>query len=139
MADRPFVDPKSPPKPTELQASLGRGGPHWTRLRDDIEAEYAPLTEKWTFSGKAYGWSLRLIQKKRTVLYMIPRRGYFVAAFALGDKACAAARASGLPKPVLDLIASAPKYAEGRGVRIEVRTTKDVVNVEKLADVKMAN
>ncbi len=35
------------------------------------------------------------------------------------------------------VIDSARKYAEGRGVRLEVRTARDVANIEKLAVIKM--
>lgn len=41
--------------------------------------------------------------------------------------------------PVLRIIDSAKKYAEGRGARLEVRSAEDVCNVEKLAIIKMAN
>jgi hypothetical protein len=39
----------------------------------------------------------------------------------------------------LEIIDEAPKYAEGRGVRIEVRTKKDLEAVKQLAAVKMAH
>ena len=97
------------------------------------------MIEEWNFSGKAYGWSFRLKQKKRTLVYMTPCRGYFLASFALGEKACLAAHAAGLPAPVLAIIDGAPKYAEGRGVRIPVRSRRDVDNVECLVAIKAAN
>jgi hypothetical protein len=50
-----------------------------------------------------------------------------------------AAHESDLPVSVLKIIDSAKKYAEGRGVRLEVRSAEDVRNVEKLAVIKMAN
>jgi hypothetical protein len=40
---------------------------------------------------------------------------------------------------VLDIIERAPRYAEGRGVRLDVRTRKDIENVTALAAIKMAN
>jgi hypothetical protein len=40
---------------------------------------------------------------------------------------------------MLEVIDKAPKYAEGRGVRLEVRTSKDVDSIKKLAVIKMAN
>ncbi len=80
-----------------------------------------------------------LDQVQWVVLYMTPGRGSFLASFALGEKAVRAAHASGLPRPVLDVVDAARVYAEGRGVRLEVRTADDVVNVEALAAVKMAN
>jgi hypothetical protein len=40
---------------------------------------------------------------------------------------------------MLVVIDGAPKYAEGRGVRIPVRTSRDVDRVESLAALKVAN
>jgi hypothetical protein len=45
---------------------------------------------------------------------------------------------SDLPATVLTVIDSATKYAEGRGVRLEVRKAQDVRVIEKLAVIKMA-
>ena len=72
-------------------------------------------------------------------MYMTPCEGYFLASFALGEKAVKAAHNSDMPASVLEVIDNAKKYAEGRGVRLEVRTAGDVRNVEKLAIIKMAN
>jgi hypothetical protein len=57
----------------------------------------------------------------------------------LGEKAVKAAHESDLSASVLEAIDSAKKYAEGKGVRLEVRSVEDVRNVEKLAIIKMAN
>jgi hypothetical protein len=70
---------------------------------------------------------------------MTPCRGYFLASFALGEKACRAAHEAGLPSPILAIVDAAPKYAEGRGVRIPVRNQRDVNGVERLAAIKVAN
>jgi hypothetical protein len=40
---------------------------------------------------------------------------------------------------VLKVIDEAPKYAEGRGVRLEIRNKKDLEAVKELAAIKMAN
>jgi hypothetical protein len=70
---------------------------------------------------------------------MIPCRKHFLAGFVLGEKAMQAVRASDLPASILDAINAAPKYGEGRGVRLEVRTKADVVNMAILAAIKMEN
>ena len=70
---------------------------------------------------------------------MTPCQGYFLASFALGEKAVRAAHQSGLPDSVLSVIDNARKYAEGRGVRLEVRSQGDLENIQKLAAIKMAN
>jgi len=81
---------------------------------------------------------LRLKHKKRAVLYMTPCEGYFLASFALGEKAVQAAHDSNLPASVVQLIDGAKKYAEGRGVRLKVTSTRDVRYIEKLAIIKMS-
>jgi hypothetical protein len=125
--------------PTEagLNAVLGPARRLWDELRNALASEHPPLTENWGFSGKKWGWSLALKQKKRTIVYLTPSEAFFYAGFALGEKAVAAARQSGLPSSVLTAIESAPKYAEGRGVRFEIHTPEDVVHALMVATAKM--
>ena len=139
MALSAFDDKSSPAEDRRLREVLGRTAALWFQLKTDLAAEFTPLDEKWTYSGKPYGWSLRLKQKKRTVVYLVPQAGCFLAAFALGEKACLAAQESGLPASILETIERAPRYAEGRAVRLEVRTRKDLVCIKKLAAIKMAH
>lgn len=131
-----FPDAASPPTAKALAAMLGRTSRLWTQLNDDLQAAYGPLIEEWNF-GKVFGWSFRLKERKRAVVYLAPRRGHFIASFALGEKACAAAKQAGLPASILSIIDDAPRYAEGRGVRIPVRTARDLAGVVTLAALKM--
>jgi hypothetical protein len=133
-----FDDKARPPDDTDLSRTLKRSFALWNELKTLIAARFTPLSCEWGFAGKAYGWGLRLKHKKRAVLYMTPCDGYFLASFALGEKAVKVAHNSDLPTSVLQLIDSAKKYAEGRGVRLEVRNAKDVRHVEKLAIIKMS-
>jgi hypothetical protein len=80
-----------------------------------------------------------LQSKKRNIVYLSPRAGSFLASFALGDKAVAAARKSNLPPHVLKIVNAAKRYAEGAAVRIEVRAAKDVDVVKTLAKIKLEN
>jgi len=137
VALSPFDDEAAPPEDPALEEMLGRATGLWTRLREDLQSAHGPLVEEWHFSGKAYGWSLRLKRGKGTIVHMTPCRAYFLASFALGEKACLAAHAGGLPSPVLKLIDDAPRYAEGRGVRIPVRTKRDVESIARLVAIKL--
>ena len=132
-------DPKRAPTARTLQQALGTAYLAWVALLEKLSSEAAPLQEEWAFAGAKYGWSLRLKRGKRAIVYLTPGEGHFLASFALGEKACAAAVEARLPAGLLKLIAEAPKYAEGRGVRIPVRTERDAVQVAKLAAVKMAH
>jgi hypothetical protein len=139
MALSVFDDKAHPPTDEDVAAALGKAHPRWQELKARIEGRFAPVTVEWGFPTKSSGWGLRLSTPKRTILYMTPRKGNFLASLSLGEKAVAAAVAAGLPAPVLAVIEAAPKYAEGRGVRIEVRTPDDVRQVEKLAVIKMGH
>lgn len=139
MALSAFDDKSHLPNEKDLAEMLGPVSALWDDLKTHLASQYEPLTEQWNFSGTNYGWGLQLKQKKRTVLYMTPYKGYFLASFALGEKAVQAAHQSGLPDSVLSVIDGARKYAEGRGVRLEVRSKGDLENIKKLAAIKMAN
>ena len=138
MALSVFDDKEKKPRPRDLELMLGRTNGHWHTLVSHISTEHAPLEETWIFSGAKWGWSLRLKQKKRTVLYLTPCQGYFLAGFALGEKAVESAHASSLPDTVVAAIDTAPRFAEGRGVRLEIRNKKDAESTKRLAAIKMA-
>lgn len=132
------------PRPPDVEALanlLGRSVVVWEDLHREIGKEFGPLDEKWSFSAKTGTWLLQLKQRKgkRTILYLSPGPKQFLASFALGEKACRAAQATLLPQPILDAIDSAPRYPEGRGVRLIVRTKKDMEGARQLARIKMAN
>jgi hypothetical protein len=133
-----FDDKSKPPQKSDLAAALGKTFALWNQLQTAIAAKFPPLTIEWGCSGKSTGWGLRLKQNQRAVLYMTPCQGYFLASFALGEKAVKLAHDRGLPVSILKVIDSAPKYAEGRGVRFEVRTLTDLRHIEKVADIKMS-
>ena len=139
MALSVFDDKSKQPRARDLEKVLGRANTLWKSLIAHIAAEHAPLDETWIFSGANWGWSLRLKQKKRTVLYMTPCKGHFLTGFSLGEKAVTAAHRSSLPASTIKVIDEAKKYAEGRAVRIEIRNKKDLEATIKLAAIKMAN
>jgi hypothetical protein len=134
-----FNDKSRPPRDDDLAATLGSTFVFWNELKRHIASRFTPLQTEWGFTSMKTGWGLRLKQEKRTILYMTPCQGYFLASLALGEKAVKAAHESDLSASVLRIIDDARRYAEGRGVRLEVRSAGDVRNVEKLATIKMAN
>jgi hypothetical protein len=131
-----FDDKTKTPDDGALAKGLGLSKRLWDEIVRHIKDAYPPVTESWGFYK---AWSLRLKRKKRTIVYLLPREGFFLCAFVYGDKATAAARREKLPKAVLKAIEEAPVYAEGRGFRLEVRTAKDLETMKALAAVKMAN
>jgi hypothetical protein len=139
MALSVFDDKSKPPNEPALADALGRGFALWNELKEKLESKFDSLTFEWGFSSKTTGWGMRVKQKERVILYMTPCRGYFLASFALGEKAVKAAHDGRLPAAVLTTIDSARRYAEGRGVRFEVKNSRDVSNMTKVSLIKAAN
>ncbi len=50
-----------------------------------------------------------------------------------------AARKSKLPKRIVGLLDVAPKYPEGTGVRLHVKTSREIGTLKKLAAITLAN
>jgi len=139
MALSCFVDRASQPTKESLSKALASSSALWFSLIQHITAQYHPISEEWAISGAQSGWSLRLVHKKRRILYLIPQEGTFLVGVVLGEKAVIAANNSLLSKVVLGEINGARKYAEGRGIRLKVQSQEDLQSVELLAAIKMEN
>jgi hypothetical protein len=139
MLPNAFIGKPKPPTDAELAAALGAGKALWDQLIATVVEQLSLDGEEWNSYSRKAGWALRLQYRKRNIVYLSPCQGCFVASFALGDKAVAAARADKLPKSVVQIIDEAKRYAEGTAVRIEVHAAKDIAVVRKLAAIKLAN
>ena len=139
MALSAFEDKTAPPTAPAVAKTIGRTTPLWSEVRKHLAREYEPVEEAWKFYSRKSGWCLQVKRKKRTILYMIPCKDFFLVAFVLGEKAVKSARTSNLPARVVGQIDAARKYVEGRGIRLEVRNATGLRTVKKLAAIKMAN
>ncbi|MFY9854838.1 MAG: DUF3788 domain-containing protein [Terracidiphilus sp.] len=137
-APNAFIGKVAKPSETEVAASLGSAAVLWKQLVDWF-AEQGVGLQEWNSASPKHGWSLRLKLKTRTIAYLNPCDGCFRVAFALGDRAVAAADKGDLSKGTLKLLDEAPRYAEGTGVRLMVKAPKDLTAVRKLALIKLAN
>ena len=135
MSPNAFIGRTKPPTDAELSAERGAARALW----DELLTELALPIQEWNSYSPKAGWSLKLILKKRTILYLAPCHGSFRVAFVLGDKAIEAARQLKLPKAVLKIIDEAPRYPEGTGVRLEIKARKDLAAGKKLAEINLAN
>jgi len=127
------------PTAVEIAAALGASATAWNLLIDWLAERHNVTTlERKSYSPK-YGWSLRLKLKKRTILYLAPCNGCFLAAFILGDRAMEAVRESTLPRAIADIVQQSPRYPEGTGVRLVVKGMKDLPAIRKLVEIKLAH
>ncbi len=95
------------------------------------------MTEEWKYYNQKSGWILKTLKKKRNLFFFIPVEGSFKITFIFGDRAVAAIEGSDLPEEIIDRLRNAKKYAEGRGIQLQVTSVADVENVKKLVEQKL--
>jgi Protein of unknown function (DUF3788) len=139
MTPNAFIGKTEQPTDAELATALGPARATWNQLLADLAQEYGANVHEWNSYSPKAGWTLRVKRKARTIVWLGPRAGSFIAAFILGDKAMRAARAAKLPQRIVKIMNEAPKYPEGTGVRITLKAPKDLAAVKTLAAIKLAN
>jgi hypothetical protein len=135
-----FLGHTQPPCPSEVAAALGPTAALWNEIVNRITRDEAITAQEWKgVCTNKYGWSLRLLHKKRNVVYLSPCAGCFRVAFVFGEKAMLAVREASFPAGVAKIISAAPKYPEGTGVRLIVKRRSDLPTIFKLAHIKLQN
>lgn len=133
-----MFDPSQPPTRTALHPYLGPAALVWETAIRHARKRAPQLTEAWHFAGLKIGWSLRLVDGDRIVVYLTPLEGAFRIGLVLGAKAVAAARAAGLSPAAETILDAAPKHAEGHGVRFLVASSADMTPFDELLAIKLA-
>lgn len=139
MLTNAFVGKQQQPTDADLTATLGPARLAWDRLLSELTQQHGVDVHEWKSYGTKGGWSLRVLRKKRTVVWLSPSPGCFTVLFILGEKAMHAARETKLPLRIVRAMNEAPKYPEGTGVRLIVKSPSEIGSLVKLAAIKLAN
>ncbi len=139
MALSVFDDKTKLPQQSELANALGPVCPLWEEIKHQLVSQFEQLTEEWVFSGKNYGWALRLKHKKRAILYLTPCKNSCIAGFVLGEKAVLSILQSSLPQHIKNEVSQSQKYVKGRAFRMKIQSMEDVRVITQVAQIKMQN
>ena len=139
MSANVFIDKLAKPDDQALVRALGKTYPLWAEIEKHIATTLGKSVEEWKYYGLKSGWTMKTLYKKRNLFFFTACKGYFRIAFVFGDRAVAEIVTSDLPKAMIEEITNAKKYAEGRGIRIDVKTRRDVESVKKLIAFKVMN
>ena len=139
MSTNAFVGKKEEPLDADLTEALGPVKPAWDQFLADLAQEHGVNIHEWKCYSPKTGWALRVKRKARTIVWLSPSEGFFNVLFILGNKAMRAAQQVKFPQRVVKVMNDAPKYPEGTGVRLNVKSSKDLETLKKLAALKLAN
>jgi Protein of unknown function (DUF3788) len=125
------------PDDATIEQALGTTKKLWDAIVAHLDSLPNGLGREWKYYGEKHGWQVKVTDRKRAVLYLIPHDGSFLAALALNDKAVAALPSQKIPPRLVREIATGKTYPEGRPARVEVTSTKDLTVVKKLLALKL--
>jgi len=133
------MDSSKKPCDNDLQASYNNLFSLWQELRNYVFEKYPSAFEEWHYPGVKYGWGYRIKDKKRAILYLLPRENYFKVAMVFGQKAFDAILGSNVRDDIKNELISTKVYAEGRGIRIEITDSSQIDDIKTLIDIKLAH
>jgi len=131
-----FDKTKEPDQATVLKV-LAESAGLWTEFKSYLIEIAGPVKEEWKFYGQKLGWTMKVLLGKRNLFFMKPGDSFFAIAFVFGDRAVDAASESNLPESVKSSLLDSKKYMEGRGLRLEVKTSVELDIVKKLTEIKL--
>jgi hypothetical protein len=132
-----FTDKDKMPDNNDLEESLGDTYLLWQTIKEYVILKYPKGLENWSCSK--YGWSFRINDKKRAIIYLLPRDKFFKVAFVFGQKATDLIMQSQISNEIKKELESARVYAEGRGIRIDIKSDLQIKDIKGLIDIKLAN
>jgi len=127
------------PTNSDLRIALGNTDKLWHTIVDHVHLKYPEANDEWNYSGDKYGWSFRIKDKKRAIIYLLPRDMFFKVAFVFGQKATDAVMDSDIAKEIKTELGSAKVYAEGRGIRIDIKDPTIIIDIKRLIDIKLSH
>lgn len=136
MTGNVFSDRRHQPTSGDVESLLGTRR-EW--LQELIASGEKPLVVQWKYYGAKIGWTLKLFERSRNLCFITVGKGRFWVAFVFGDRAVEAIQASALPAAVISEIRDARRYAEGRGIRLEISSRRVLGHAMTLLDIKRAS
>jgi hypothetical protein len=134
-----FMNKSNKPEIADLKSALGETYALWTSISKYVNSINILFINDWNYPGEKYGWSFRIKDKKRAIVYLLPRKNCFKVAFVFGQKATDLILQSKISEEIKSELKAAKVYAEGRGIRIEVKSKNILKDIKQLIDIKLSN
>lgn len=134
-----FTDKKIMPVDDDLRRSLGNRYDIWQALTGYVHLKYPAAIDMWNYTGDKYGWSFRIKDKKRVIVYLLPRDRIFKVVMIFGQRATDAIMNSQVDEGIKTELASAKVYVEGRGIRLDILNEVNLNDLKTLIDIKISH
>lgn len=134
-----FLDKNLKPSAEDLKKGLENTYLIWKDIEDFTRINYPNAIGEWNYASEKFGWSYRIKDNKRVLVYLLPRDKFFKTAFVFGEKALIQIYESDISEAIKSELRAAKKYAEGKGIRIEVKNLAVLEDIQKLVKFKITH
>lgn len=132
-----FLDKNTEPTEENLKTGIGSSYTIWKEIEAFLNEAYPDVQSKWHFSSAKLGWSFRMSDPKRVLVYLLPRDQFFKVAMVFGQKATDILLESDVSETIKTELNAAKVYAEGRGIRIDCKDRWILEDIKKLILIKL--
>jgi hypothetical protein len=139
MTEPVFPEKSKMPDDKALAGALGKRWKLYKKMSRYLEDDFGDIRKEWKFYMKKTGWTLRILQEKRAILYLGPQKSFFKVTFVFGKKAQEVVEKSDLPDHIKKTLRDAKQYMEGKGLQLDIKLVRDLNIVKKLIRIKLEN
>ena len=137
MAIGIFDNKEIVPNDEDLENVLKGSLSVYNELISFLENDYGPLTNEWKFYSKEAGWTLKISNKKRNLLFFSPNEDYFLVTVSMGMKVSKIVLDSDISDNTKDLIKQATVCGGGnRYILIEIRNEEDLEDIKTIINIR---
>jgi len=119
MAVSVFYDKAVMPDDSMVADALAESFPLWSGLQGYIKENYPNAKGEWKHYGKSSGWVFKLLNKKRSLFFFIPKDGCFRLRFGISEKIVPCIESADLPDIIKEAVRVATPYTEGRSIDVD--------------------
>jgi hypothetical protein len=127
MIERPFIEKAVKPTEKTLQTALEAAYNYYKKVID-LASSYS---QEWAFS-KSSGWMLKVTDKKKSLLYLIPLNNAFRISLTIREKEREAFLKDKELRLLHEKISLSKKYPEGFAMQIDISNGNEYQPVELL-------
>jgi len=139
MFENQFKEKNTVPDEKSIVETLKSNYIYLEEIRSFIADSIGETKEEWKYYGAKYGWNLKNFYKKRNLYFIGIYDGYFKISFVFGERAFNAIMEADIATQLKKDLSEARKYAEGRGLSIDVHDKTYLDDLKKLIQIKIKN
>lgn len=109
-----------------IESVLKKTKPSWDKLICHVSDSYPGFTQEWKYYGIAWGWSLVLKSKTKTLCYLTPANGYYHVSIIFNDKGRLLAMGADLPEQVAQAVEDSKNNAKNIPYDFDVMQETDI-------------